>query len=273
MTIEQGALDDFWGRFVGDLGATISAPLVVIGDRPGLYKALADGGPQTPAELAEATGCVERYVEEWLCNQAAGGYISFDPATQRFGMTEEQAFCLADADSPAYLPGGMLLAMSTIKDHEKIEACFRSGESDAAWAELLAPAGFSRVPPGRGNALQPDFRAAPVTGAQPALAANASRFSYRRSSPKRSRSLVTAALRRSQTPEIHHMSSTSPRSRMSCFTKVPTTSPKVSNLRTAGLSIELLAASKPSEKTAWTASSSPISVPHRTSCTMRTASS
>jgi len=126
MTIDQIKLDAFLGRFVGDLGATLSAPLVVIGDRLGLYQALASGGAQTPAELAGRTGCAERYIREWLCNQAAGGYVTHDDG--RFSLTEEQAFCLADESSPAFIPGGLQLAMSTVLDSDKIEERFRTGE-------------------------------------------------------------------------------------------------------------------------------------------------
>jgi 2-polyprenyl-3-methyl-5-hydroxy-6-metoxy-1,4-benzoquinol methylase len=134
MTIDQDKLNEFLGRFVGDLGATVSAPLVVIGDRLGLYKALHSAGPQTPEELAQRTGCAERYVREWLCNQAAGGYVTYDAGAGRFSLTEEQAFCLADETSPAYIPGGLLLMMSTINDRDKIEERFRTGES-LGWHE------------------------------------------------------------------------------------------------------------------------------------------
>ncbi|HEY2428308.1 MAG TPA: class I SAM-dependent methyltransferase [Acidimicrobiales bacterium] len=126
MTIDPNKLDAFLGRFVADLGATMSAPLVVLGDRLGLYKGLEAGGSQTPAELAERTGCAERYVREWLCNQVAGGYVSYDG--EGFFLSEEQAFCLADESSPAFVPGGLLLAMSTVLDRDKIEERFRTGE-------------------------------------------------------------------------------------------------------------------------------------------------
>ncbi|MCU1346173.1 MAG: Methyltransferase type 12 [Acidimicrobiia bacterium] len=134
MTINQSKLDEFLGRFVGDLGATMSAPLVVIGDRLGLYKVLADDGPQTPAQLAQTAGCSERYVREWLSNQAAGGYVEYNPAQGTFWLTEEQAMCLADENSPAFIPGGLLLAMSTIKDYELIQERFRTG-AGLGWHE------------------------------------------------------------------------------------------------------------------------------------------
>jgi SAM-dependent methyltransferase len=127
MAIDQTRLDEFLGRFVADLGATMAAPLVVLGDRLGLYRGLAEAGPSTPAGLAARTGTAERYVREWLAAQAAGGYVAYDPASGRFHLTEEQAFCLADPTSPAYLPGGMYVALSTAIDIGKIEECFRTG--------------------------------------------------------------------------------------------------------------------------------------------------
>lgn len=134
MAIDQAVLEAFIGTFVGDLGATVSAPLVVIGDRLGLYKALAEHGPQTAADLAGHTGCTERYLREWLLNQAAGGYVTADQAARVFSLSEEQAFCLANEDSPAFLPGGIMLALSTARDVDKIEERFRTGEG-LGWHE------------------------------------------------------------------------------------------------------------------------------------------
>ena len=133
-TVDETGINEFLGHFVADLGATISAPLVVIGDRLGLYKGLAAGESQTSAELAHRTGCAERYVREWLCNQAAGGYVTYDARTGRFSMTPEQAYCLADETSPAFVPGGLLLAMSTIQDYERIAERFRTG-TGLGWHE------------------------------------------------------------------------------------------------------------------------------------------
>src|SRR4051812_21691478 len=97
-------LNEFLGRFVNDLGATLHAGMVVMGEKLGLYKALAVG-PLTSAELAEKTRTDERYVREWLSSQTAGGYVSYNAATQKFGLTEEQKFALGNEDSPAYVPG------------------------------------------------------------------------------------------------------------------------------------------------------------------------
>jgi len=127
-TIDQDKLDQFMGQFVGDLGACITAPLILIGDKLGLYKAMADGDPVTPAELAERTGCRERYIREWLCQQAASNYVEYDAGTETFRLPPEQALALADEDSPAFIPGAFQLIASTIKDEPHIAERFRSGE-------------------------------------------------------------------------------------------------------------------------------------------------
>jgi SAM-dependent methyltransferase len=125
-TIDQAKLDEFMGHFVGDLGAALSAALVVIGDRLGLYRAMADGQGVTPEELAERTGTDSRYVREWLSNQAAGGYVTYSDG--RFSLTPEQSLALAQEGSPAFVPGAFQLATSLVKDEEKIRRAFQSGD-------------------------------------------------------------------------------------------------------------------------------------------------
>ena len=93
--MDHSKVEAFLGQFVVDLGATGAAGQVVIGHRLGLYGSLAEG-PATPEQFAERTGYARRYLTEWLRGQAAGGYVSYDPATGEFSLTEEQAFCLAD---------------------------------------------------------------------------------------------------------------------------------------------------------------------------------
>ncbi len=132
--IDQGRLDEFLGRFVGDLGAALSAALVVIGDRLGLYRAMADGMPLNASELAARTGTDPRYVQEWLANQAAGGYVSYDPDAAEFFLTPEQSLALAQEGSPAFVPGAFQLATALIKDGEKIEHAFVSREG-VGWHE------------------------------------------------------------------------------------------------------------------------------------------
>src|SRR5450432_2418541 len=101
MTIDDAKLNEFMGKIVGDLGVTMSSALLVLGDRLGLYKAMAALGPVTPADLSRRTETAERYVREWLNAQAASGYVSYDPATARYTLPPEQAFALANDDSPA----------------------------------------------------------------------------------------------------------------------------------------------------------------------------
>jgi SAM-dependent methyltransferase len=133
-TIDQAKLDEFMGQFVGDLGATVSAALVVIGDKLGLYRAMADGDPITAEELASRTGTDARYVREWLSNQAAGGYVSYDSPNERFFLTPEQSLALAQEGSPAFVPGAFQLATSLIKDEETIANAFHSGRG-VGWHE------------------------------------------------------------------------------------------------------------------------------------------
>ena len=133
-TIDQAKLDEFMGRFVGDLGAALSAALVVIGDRLGLYRAMADGEQVSPEELARRTGTDARYVREWLSNQAAGGYVSYDLGHGTFSLLPEQAFALAQENSPAFVPGAFQLATALIKDEPKITEVFRTG-AGVGWHE------------------------------------------------------------------------------------------------------------------------------------------
>jgi ubiquinone/menaquinone biosynthesis C-methylase UbiE len=126
MAIDQDRMNEFLGRFVGDLGATITAGGIVTGHRLGLYRALATG-PATPDELAARTGTVPRYVAEWLRAQAAGGYVEHDAATGTFSMTEEQAFALTDADGPLYVPGAFVLALGALRAESQITDAFRTG--------------------------------------------------------------------------------------------------------------------------------------------------
>ncbi len=134
MSINEEKLNQFMMKAVSDLGATFHAALVVIGDKLGLYKALAEAGPMTSVQLAERAGINERYAREWLNSQAAGGYVCYDPETGSYSLSEEQAFALADETSPAYLPGGFLLAVSAIKAEPRIAECFRTGEG-LGWHE------------------------------------------------------------------------------------------------------------------------------------------
>jgi SAM-dependent methyltransferase len=126
-TTSSHDLDDLLAQFVGDLGATIAAGNVVIGDRLGLYRALAEAGPLNSADLATYTGTAERYVREWLRGQAAGGVVSYRPETDQYWMTPHQAVAFADPDGLA-LPGAFTLAVACLADLPMIVEAFRSGE-------------------------------------------------------------------------------------------------------------------------------------------------
>ncbi len=125
--IDEGKLNAFVGKALGDIGAAMSAALTVIGDKLGLYKALHTHGPQTSAELADRTGTHERYIREWLAAQAAGGYVEYEPTTRRFTLPPEQAFMLADESSPLYVQGAFQLIEAAIADEPHITAAFKSG--------------------------------------------------------------------------------------------------------------------------------------------------
>jgi len=134
MAINQDKLHEFLGKAIVDFGATFNAALIRIGDKLGLYKALASGGPQTPAELAKRTGTAERYVREWLSAQAAGGYVTYDSTNGRFHLSEEQAFAMADESSPVFLPGAFQCALAAVKAEEKLTERFQTGQG-MGWHE------------------------------------------------------------------------------------------------------------------------------------------
>jgi 2-polyprenyl-3-methyl-5-hydroxy-6-metoxy-1,4-benzoquinol methylase len=134
MALNPDRLNEFLGRAIVDFGATFNAALIRIGDRLGLYKALAAGGPQTSGELAKRTGTAERYIREWLSAQAAGGYVSYDSDAGQFHLSEEQAFAMADENSPAFLPGAFQVALAAVKAEEKLTEKFKSGEG-MGWHE------------------------------------------------------------------------------------------------------------------------------------------
>jgi 2-polyprenyl-3-methyl-5-hydroxy-6-metoxy-1,4-benzoquinol methylase len=125
--INQEKLEAFLGKVVTDFGAALSSSLVYIGQKLGLYKALAEAGPSTPAELAERTSTQERYVREWLINQAAGGYVEYDTATGKFALSPEQAAALADEESPAFVGGGFYLIKAMSNAVPRITEAFQQG--------------------------------------------------------------------------------------------------------------------------------------------------
>lgn len=133
MSIDEHRLNEFLGHAVGDLGAAISATLMLVGDRLGLYRALAES-PATPSELAQRTHTHERYIREWLGNQAAGGYVTFDVASGRYSLDEAQALCLANPDSPVDLTGAYYIVEAAFHALERTTENFRSGQG-MEWGE------------------------------------------------------------------------------------------------------------------------------------------
>jgi 2-polyprenyl-3-methyl-5-hydroxy-6-metoxy-1,4-benzoquinol methylase len=130
--MDHDRLNEFLGRFTADLGAAGSAGLAVIGNRLGLYRTLA-GGPATPEDFARRTGYDERYLREWLANQAAGGYVRYEPATGEFSLDEEQAFCLADPDGPN-LSAAFLIVLGYLRAEPRLTEAFRTG-AGLGWHE------------------------------------------------------------------------------------------------------------------------------------------
>ncbi len=132
--IDQDALMAFVFRAVGEVGATLNAALVVMGDQLGYYRALAADGPLTAAELARRTGTGESYAREWLNAQAAGAFVTYDPADGRYTLPPEHAVALTDETSPAFLPGFFQLATGVVRDSDRVVAAARSGDG-IGWHE------------------------------------------------------------------------------------------------------------------------------------------
>lgn len=132
--LDPQKLEQFVFRAVDEVGAALNAALVVMGDKLGLYRALAGTGGLTPAELAERTGAAERYVREWLGAQAAGGYVEYDPESGLYSLPPEQSVALTDESSPAFLPGFFQLALGSVLDSPRITEAVRTGEG-FGWGE------------------------------------------------------------------------------------------------------------------------------------------
>ena len=121
-------LNELVGKLVGDLGAAIAGASILLGDRLGLYKAMADGAPVTSSQLAKRTGLHERYVREWLSGQAASGYIDYDPQKNAFSLSPEQAMAFAEEGSPAFFAGAFDVVQATYLDEPKVAEAFRTGK-------------------------------------------------------------------------------------------------------------------------------------------------
>ena len=134
MPVDQERLQELLGRAVGDLSAGYGGVMVSIGDKLGLYQAMAGAGPLGPAEVARRAGCAERYVREWLNAQAAGGYVDYHPVSGTYELTPEQRAVFADRDSPTFVPTAWEVPASMFLDEERTIAAFRSGEG-VAWGD------------------------------------------------------------------------------------------------------------------------------------------
>jgi hypothetical protein len=118
--VDPDKLMQFVFKAVDEVGAALNAALVVMGDKLGYYRDLADNGPSTPAQVAERTGTAEPYAREWLNAQAAGSYLSYDPTTRKYTLPPEQVVAFTHDDSPAFLPGFFQLALGTVHDTSQI---------------------------------------------------------------------------------------------------------------------------------------------------------
>ena len=133
-SLDLDKVEHFQHQLVGELGAAFSSVLIRIGDRLGLYRAVAEVGPATAHDIAAAAGCDERYTAEWLNAQAASGYCEYDPKTGRYHLTPAQRACLADEDSPTFLTAGVFLAAALFKDEQRLAEAIRTG-AGFGWGE------------------------------------------------------------------------------------------------------------------------------------------
>jgi SAM-dependent methyltransferase len=161
--LNEAKLHDFVMKAVGEMGAAMNAVLILIGDKLGLYKAMAGAGPITSAELAAKTKTTERYVREWLSAQAAGGFVTYDAASGKFTLPPEQAMALANEQSPVFLPGFFQMLSSAFADEPKISEAFLTGNG-VGWHEH-----DHRLFAGTERFFRPNYRAHLITEWIPAL--------------------------------------------------------------------------------------------------------
>jgi len=132
--IDQTKLDALLARALGDLSAGYGGVMISIGNKLGLFKAMAGAGPISSGELAARTGCAERYVREWLNAQAAGGYVDYHAVSDTYELSPEQALVLADEDSPTFFPNAWNIPASMWADEDKAIAAFRTG-GGVSWGD------------------------------------------------------------------------------------------------------------------------------------------
>jgi 2-polyprenyl-3-methyl-5-hydroxy-6-metoxy-1,4-benzoquinol methylase len=132
--VNEDKMHAFLGKVVGDFGASLSSSLAYLGQKLGLYSAIAEAGSVTPAELAQKTNTKERYIKEWLINQASGGYVDYDANNGRYSLAPEQTVALTDESSPFYVGGGFFVVKAMTQAVERIEDHFRNG-GGMLWGE------------------------------------------------------------------------------------------------------------------------------------------
>ena len=134
MSVDEAKLEELMGKIVVEMGAAEGVALHRIGDELGIWKAMAGAGPLTATEVAERTGCAERYLQEWLAAEAAGGYVDYDAGGGTFTLTDEVAYAMADEESPVFMGGGWQFTCDAFATLPRITAAFRTG-AGVAWAE------------------------------------------------------------------------------------------------------------------------------------------
>lgn len=134
MELNEEKLNELLGKVVTEMGAAANGPLILLGDKLGLFKSLAANGPMNSTELADETNTAERYVREWLSAQAASGYVTYDPTTKSFSMTPEQAAVFGDEESPVFMTGAFYAVTSVYNDVPKMEKAFQTGDG-IAWGD------------------------------------------------------------------------------------------------------------------------------------------
>ena len=134
MAASEQEVTEFVHKALGDIGAALTASLVVVGDKVGLYKALAGSGGLTPTDLAARTKTSERYVREWCSAQAAAGYLTYEPASGRFSLPDAHAAALTDEDSPACVLGGFQGMTAAMRVAPRMIEAFRTG-AGVGWHE------------------------------------------------------------------------------------------------------------------------------------------
>lgn len=162
--IDEERLNELVETAVNDLGGAWHAALADIGDRLGLYAVLADAGPLTSTELAERTDTHERYVREWLGSQAAGGYVTYDPETDRYSLSPEQTLVMVNENNPVFMLGGFRGTNTVLADAlDKVETAFRTGDG-VGWHEH-----HPELFPGTERTFKPGYTASLVSEWIPAL--------------------------------------------------------------------------------------------------------